>query len=69
MKGSEQEQCQPLTLMFFKEVIESYIVLKLMLCCEVSKIADMIVATTLPDHLHFYYIYLIKARVTTKEKV
>ena len=42
---------------------------KLMLCCEVSKIADMIVATTLPDHLHFYCIYLIKAGITTKEKV
>ena len=32
-----------------------------MLCCEVSKIAAMIVATTLPDHLHFY--------CTTKEKL
>ena len=42
---------------------------KLMLSCEVSKIADMIVATTLPDHLHFYCIYLIKARITTKEKL
>ena len=42
---------------------------KLMLGCEVSKIADMIVATTLPDHLHFYCIYLTKARITTKERV
>ena len=42
---------------------------KLMLCCEVLKAADMIVVTTLLDHLHFYFIHLIKARVTTKEKV
>ena len=40
-----------------------------MLCCEVSEIADMIIATTLPDHLHFYRIYLFKARITTKEKL
>ena len=44
---------------------------KLMLCCEVSKTAGMIVATTLPDHLHFYIfcIYLFKARITTKENL
>ena len=54
--------------MFFKEVIESYIA-KFVLCCEVLKIADMIVVTTLPDHLHFYCIHLFKAIITTKEKL
>ena len=42
---------------------------KLMLCCEVSKTDEMIVATTLPNHLHFYCIHLLKARITTKEKL
>ena len=38
--------------MFFKEVINSYVVL-----WRNIKVADMIVVSTLPDHLHFYCIY------------
>jgi len=38
-----------------------------MLCCDIFKVADMIVVSTLPDHLHFYCIYLFKARYTTKQ--
>ena len=40
-----------------------------MFCCEVLKEPAMIVVTTLPHHLHFYCIYLLKARIITKEKL
>lgn len=48
-----------------KEVIDSYIKVDVVL--EVLKEAAMVVVTTLPDDVHFYCIYLFKARTQHKQ--
>ena len=51
---------------FVKEVIKSYIIHKLVLCCGVLKEAAMIVVTT---HTFLSCIHLFKVRITTKNKL